>query len=161
MMDIQTRNDVFVVNKFYIQQCQKLTVLQDDWIPKIGDRVQRTYTIMEGEELQASEKSIEILTYKSDAGGWYHAIGGENSEPRLFDSTDDLYKKTCIYIPTFDDISSRSSGLEHIYFRRLSDLAVHTSKILPLVSYALMDFANREYSLLWDLEDKQWRKSQS
>lgn len=148
---------VFTVDGYYALQCKKLSVLQDDWCPKIGDRYERTYTIMEGTELEDSEKSIEILSYKSSADGWYH-VSSANSESKLFNSTEELLKETCIYIPTIKDIMSRHETPIAIYLHRLTDLAKTLQKELPLESLILMDYASREWGLLWDIEDEHWRK---
>jgi len=91
----------------YIKMCEKAKQLQKKWKPKVGDYVWRKYNFF-GEEIdkQIWDKNkmeeIIILTYASDIEGFFHAT--KDGETRIFNSNNEMHKKTCIYLPTQEQL---------------------------------------------------------
>jgi hypothetical protein len=101
----------------YTLMCSKLTQLQEGWKPKVGDKVWRKYTIF-GEEIDKTiwkddnqRMEIIILTFKSSCEGYFHATN-KNGDERIFKTPEDLYKSTCIYLPSLEDLIEMLEGIE-------------------------------------------------
>lgn len=99
-MDISTK---------YLKACIKDVQMQNNWIPKVGDYAYRRYTML-GEILdeaiwdEEEMSEILILTYQSSADGWFHAIDNVTGENKLFNSKQEIDKKTCVWLPRIDQL---------------------------------------------------------
>ena len=96
-----------MITKNYIKMCEGAKRLQKLWKPKVGDYVWRKYTFF-GEQMDEQfwdkdkMEEIIILTYASEVDGYFHAT--KDGETRIFDSHNEAHKKTCIYLPTQEQL---------------------------------------------------------
>ena len=87
--------------------CEKAKQLQRSWKPKVGDYVWRKYTFF-GEEIDKQfwdkdkMEEIIILTYASSIDGYFSAT--KDGEERIFNSHNEAHKKTCIWLPTQEQL---------------------------------------------------------
>ncbi|MCK4446824.1 MAG: hypothetical protein KAW56_07060 [Candidatus Marinimicrobia bacterium] len=96
-----------MITKNFIKMCEGAKQLQKSWKPKVGDYVWRKYTFF-GEQMDEQfwdkdkMEEIIILTYASEVDGYFHAT--KDGETRIFDSHNEAHKKTCIYLPTQEQL---------------------------------------------------------
>ena len=96
-----------MITKDYIKQCEQAKQLQKKWKPKVGDYVWRKYNFF-GEEIDSqiwskdNMEEIIILTYASDIDGYFSAT--KDGETRIFNSHNEAHKKTCIWLPTQEQL---------------------------------------------------------
>ena len=92
----------------YIKQCEQAKKIQDKWKPQVGDYIWRKYTAL-GEEIDSqiwsADKMVEIiiLHFKSSVEGYWAAIT-QDGEERIFKTSEDLYKQTCVWLPRQDQL---------------------------------------------------------
>ena len=96
-----------MITKNYIKMCEGAKRLQKLWKPKVGDYVWRKYTFF-GEQMDEQfwdkdkMEEIIILTYASEVDGYFHAT--KDGETRIFDSHNEAHKKSCIWLPTQEQL---------------------------------------------------------
>lgn len=99
-----------------IKMCEKAKQLQKLWKPKVGDWVWRKYTVF-GEEVDSQiwdkdkMEEIIILTYASDVDGYFQAT--KDGEERIFNSHNEMHKKTCIWLPTQEQLQEMVNEEEY------------------------------------------------
>lgn len=87
----------------YVKECANNAVLQNSWVPAVGDWMERIYTLNMEPVVSKQERVIEILCYKSTAQGWWH-VGGSDGTSRIWNSQEEIVKGTCRWIPRFDQL---------------------------------------------------------
>ncbi|MCK4297188.1 MAG: hypothetical protein KAX28_11095 [Candidatus Marinimicrobia bacterium] len=115
-----------MITKNFVKQCEQAFQLQKNWKPKVGDYVWRKYTFFSEEiDKQFWDKDkmeeIIILTYASEIEGYFHAT--KDGETRIFNSHNEAHKKTCIWLPTQEQLQEMVSDM--VYARYLKKQPKH------------------------------------
>ena len=95
-------------SKEYIEMCRKAVEVQELWEPKMGDYINRRYTLF-GEEIDSGiwnerdRNEVIILTWASSVEGYIHAIT-EEGETRTYATQNEGIKSTSIWLPRQDQL---------------------------------------------------------
>lgn len=134
-----TKEDWFAeYKKIAVESC----VIQRLWAPAIGDWMERLYTLNMEPIVHKEERVIEMLCYKSTARGYWHVTGADG-QSRIWNSEEEIAKKTCKWIPRLDQLImpfyDKKSGfmLNRSSFTLVGDVGeIHISALKSFILYA-------------------------
>jgi len=155
------------LSDLYKSMSLKAKEIQKAWKPEIGDYIWRKYTIF-GDEIDKkfwnNDKLFEvnILHYKSDVEGFYHATTPDGDQ-RLFKSDDEMYKKTTILLPRQDQLQGMLVMQPVEIIKYLFQVVIYgyedyykqfetTEQIL------LASVMKEKYNKFWNKEKEKWEK---
>lgn len=113
------------VDKYFIDQCSKLTMLQQNWRPRPGD------------------------TYLSN---------GSEDEVNMITSNTYVKSDNDVWIPTLGDLVTYNHTYNTLSFTTWMQSVSQSDPNLSIYSLFLMYYAKESHQVLWDQEDKHWRK---
>jgi len=103
-MEIQ---DLLIIKEDWFAEYKRIAVnseiIQSLWQPAVGDWMERLYTLSMEPIIHKEEHAIEMLCYKSTAKGYWH-VAGADGQSRLWNSEEEIAKKTCKWIPRLDQL---------------------------------------------------------